>query len=216
MTHKFDLQQQATLLFEENEIPLTPQEWQQLSELLDNSEYEHIIGGDANESHSVWVSRYINDVDAPEALNEQSGDIEAIIMSSKMRRFYHQFTGTDKLCLRRCQANRLNKGDYIGEHKDQDSSPDYFATIVFHFSSAYSGGYFQSGEQPLGDQQPSDQQRYKPSAHMALVNNCSVPHQVTKVESGERLTLACFLSTSFAVNIHSPAAFKIDNKNTQR
>ncbi len=215
MTHKFDLQQQATLLFEENEIPLTPQEWQQLSELLDNSEYEHIIGGDANESHSVWVSRYINDVDSPEALNTQSSDIEAIVMSSKMRRFYQQFTGTDKLCLRRCQANRLHKGDYIGEHKDQDSSPDYFATIVFHFSGAYRGGYFQSGERQLDDQQPRDQQRYKPSAHMALVNNCSVPHQVTKVESGERLTLACFLSTSFAPNIHSPAEFKIDNKSTQ-
>lgn len=186
----FDLNQQATLLFEEDEIPLTQTEWQQLADLLARSEYEHIIGGDANEGHSVWVSRYFNDIASPEALNDLSEHIEAIVMSPKMRSFYKGFTGTDKLCLRRCQANRLQKGDYIGEHKDQDSSPDYLATIVFHFSDAYIGGCFQT----------SEQQSYKPKARMALVNNCSVPHQVTKVESGERLTLACFLSTSFAVN----------------
>jgi hypothetical protein len=201
---KYDIEQQATLLFEENEIPLTRQEWQRLAELLANSEYDHIIGGDANEGHSVWVSRYFNDVDSPQALNALSGDIEAIVMSPKMLGFYQQFTGTEKLCLRRCQANRLQKGDYIGEHKDQDSSPDYYATIVFHFSEDYNGGYFQTGG-------PAKKpQCYKPKAHMALVNNCSVPHQVTTVESGERLTLACFLSTSFETNKNTPVAFKID------
>jgi len=207
---RYDLGQQATLLFAENEIPLDQQEWRVLSELLSNSEYEHIIGGDANENHSVWVSRYVNDVDTPEALNDLSKEVEAIVMSSKMRNFYQQFTGTNKLCLRRCQANRLHKGDYIGVHKDQDSSPDYFATIVFHFSNNYSGGYFQTEE---GKHDAAHQ--YKPTIHTALVNNCSVPHQVTKVEQGERLTLACFLSPSFAANSKSPAAFKISDKSAQ-
>lgn len=196
---KFDLAQQATLLFEEDEIPLTEQEWQRLGDLLAQSKYEHIIGGDADESHSVWVSRYFNDIETPEALNGLSEHIEAIVMGPRMRNFYRSFTGTDNLCLRRCQANRLQKGDYIGEHKDQDSSPDYLATIVFHFSDDYSGGRFQT----------SEQQSYKPRAHMALVNNCSVPHQVTRVDSGERLTLACFLSTSFAANTKSRTAFTI-------
>ncbi len=198
----YDLKQQPTLMFEEDEIPLTEKEWLQLSALLADSEYEHIIGGDANEGHSVWVSRYFNDVESPQALNVLSGHIEAIVMSPKMRRFYQRFTGTDKLCLRRCQANRLYRGDYIGEHKDQDSSPDYMATIVFHFADNYTGGYFQTGETI------SPQQSYRPRAHMALVNNCSIPHQVTPVESGERLTLACFLSASFAPNKKSPLAFK--------
>ncbi len=203
--NKYDLQQQATLLFAENEIPLLKHEWQQLAELLAQSDYEHIIGGDAGESHSVWVSRYFNDVDSPEALSALSAKIEAIVMSQKMRRFYQQFTGTENLCLRRCQANRLQKGDYIGEHKDQDSSPDYFATIVFHFSEKYSGGYFQTSD-PAG----AELQRYKPQANMALVNNCSVPHQITAVEAGERLTLACFLSPSFRTNKNTPTAFRVD------
>ncbi len=187
-------------MFEEDDIPLDPQEWQQLAALLAKSEYDHIIGGDVDERHSVWVSRYFNDVDSPEALSVLSSEIQAIVMSPKMCEFYQQFTGTEKLCLRRCQANRLQKGDFIGEHKDQDSSPDYFATIVFHFSENYSGGYFQTNES----------QRYQPQARMALVNNCSVSHQVTTVEEGERLTLACFLSASFSNNKNAPMAFKID------
>jgi len=199
----YDIEQQSTLMFEESEIPLNKKEWSRLADLLAKSEYEHIIAGDANENHSVWVSRYFNDAVSPEALNPLSGDIEAIVMSAKMRAFYRRFTGTKKLCLRRCQANRLYQGDYIGVHKDQDSSPDYLATIVFHFSENYSGGYFQT------DDLDNPSRRYKPCAHMALVNNCSVPHQVTKVESGERITLACFLSTSFAPNKISPSTFKI-------
>ena len=203
---KYDIEQQPTLMFEQGEVPLTEQEWQKLSTILESSDYEHIIGGDANESHSVWVSRYFNDVVSPKALNEQSEEVAAIVMSPKMRDFYKQFTGTEQLCLRRCQANRLLEGDYIGEHKDQDSSPDYFATVVFHFSPEYSGGYFQTGS----DDQGAETKSYKPETRAVLVNNCSVPHQVTPVEKGERLTLACFLSTSFAPNKNSPAAFKVD------
>ena len=201
----YDIEQQATLMFEEGEIPLNKKEWSQLADLLAKSEYEHIIAGDVSESHSVWVSRYFNDVVSPEAINPLSSYIEAIVMSAKMRAFYQRFTGTKKLCLRRCQANRLCQGDYIGIHKDQDSSPDYLATIVFHFSENYSGGYFQT------DDPANPHRRYQPCAHMALVNNCSIEHQVTKLESGERLTLACFLSTSFAPNKTSPLAFKINN-----
>jgi len=202
----YDLQQQATLLFEQSAIPLSRAEWQELAGILEKSDYQHVIGGDANESHSVWVSRYFNDVEAPEALSPLSKNIEDIIMSAKMRAFYQQFIGTDNLCLRRCQANRLCVGDYIGEHKDQDSSPDYIATVVFHFSNAYEGGYFVTSGQIVDG---SEEVRYKPSANTALVNNCSIPHQVTPVKSGERLTLACFLSTSFDSNPSSPLDFKL-------
>lgn len=202
-TQQYNLDQQSTLIFEEQQLPLTKQEWQQLEKIMAKSNYEHVIGGDANEDHSVWVSRYHNDIDSPQALNENSTEIEAIVMSEKMRNFYRRFTGTSKLCLRRCQANRLQKGDYIGTHKDQDSSPDYLATIVFHFSENYTGGHFLTGER---DETLCS---YKPKSHMALVNSCSIPHQVSKVRSGERLTLACFLSTSFEENKKPRYAFKI-------
>lgn len=219
---QYNLQQQETLVFEEQQLPLSHQEWQQLADIMLKSDYQHIVGGDANESHSVWVSRYHNDVESPQALSVLSDDIEAIVMSNKMRNFYQKFTGTNKLCLRRCQANRLRQGDYIGVHKDQDSSPEYLATIVFHFSDDYTGGYFQTHVDEnvqrfckkhfykfrSNKRQTYKPKSYKPKAHMALVNSCSVPHQVTKVESGERLTLACFLSTSYADNKKLRFAFK--------
>ena len=205
-TTEYDLEQQPTLLFEEKEIPLTAREWQRLTQLLAESEYQHIVKGDVNEKHSVWVSRYHNDVTAPEALNVLSGDIEAIVMSPKMRAFYQRFTGTDQLCLRRCQANRLQKGDYIGWHKDQDSSSEYLATIVFHFGDCYTGGTFQTADKK------TSVRSFKPGVHMALVNSCTIPHQVSEVESGERLTLACFLSTSFVANKKARHAFRTDHK----
>jgi hypothetical protein len=207
---EYDLENQSTLLFEENEIPLTVDEWLKLAELLAESDYQHIVSGDANENHSVWVSRYHNDVSAPVALNEQSDAIKAIVMSPKMRAFYKCFTGTEELCLRRCQANRLQTGDYIGWHKDQDSSPEYLATIVFHFGEQYTGGVFQTGD----DEETL--RSYRPDARMALVNSCSIPHQVSMVESGERLTLACFLSTSFAANKKSRYAFRTDHKKLKK
>jgi hypothetical protein len=203
ITADIDLQTQSTLMFNEQQVPLDREEWSRLAEIMAQSDYQHIIGGDAEESHSVWVSRYYNDVVTPEALSPYSEAVKAIVMSSKMRRFYKRFTGTDKLCLRRCQANRLDPGDYIGVHRDQDSSPDYFATVVFHFDSRYNGGYFET--LPDNDTPIS----VKPRAYTALVNNCSVPHQVTPVNDGSRLTLACFLSTSFGTNTTVPKPFKI-------
>ena len=194
-----DIEERGTLLFAENELPLSEAEWRQLEQLVAHSEFEHIVAGDANESHSVWVSRYFNDISEPVALNATALAIEKLLMSEKMRRFYARFTGTPTLCLRRCQANKMTTGDFIGLHRDQDSSPAYYATVVFHLDSPYQGGYFET----------CDQRRYRPDRHMALVNNCSISHQVTTVESGTRLTLACFLSRSFAASTNKRYGFKL-------
>lgn len=197
---KFD--DQGTLLFSKDEIPLSEKEWQRLEELIHKVEYEHVVGGDAGEGHSVRVCRFYNDVDKPVALNEKSVEISEIVMSKKMKAFYRRFTGTEQLCLRRCQANLLYKGDFIGLHKDQDSSPDYFATVVFHLGSDYEGGSFVT-HGDYGDQ------NFHPTVRTALVNNCSIPHEVSVVEHGERRTLACFLSKEFTENSNPRHPFRI-------
>jgi hypothetical protein len=181
----------GTLLFDQDDIPMEEKDWQQLEEILNTVEYEHVVGGDAGEGHSVWVCRFHNDVDRPAALHEKSVDVSNIVMSQKMKAFYKRFTGTDALCLRRCQANLLHEDDYIGVHKDQDSSPCYFATVVFHFGSQCSGGDFVTHDVKCGDKS------YHPQKRSVLVNNCSIPHEVSKVLNGERKTLACFLSKDF-------------------
>jgi hypothetical protein len=81
------LEEQGTLLFSENEIPLSKKEWQQLEQLVNKVEYEHVIGGDAGEGHSVWVCRFFNDIKKPTALHESSAELSAIVISSIMKAF---------------------------------------------------------------------------------------------------------------------------------
>lgn len=202
--HEAELfEQQGTLQFDRSDIPLSEKEWQQLESLINEVDYRHIIGGDAGEGHSVHVCRFYNDIEKPLALHERSADISKIVMNSRMREFYSRFTGTDRLCLRRCQANLLHKGDFIGVHKDQDSNPDYYATVVFHFGPEYKGGAFVTYDKHHGDRQ------YTPPQRAVLVNNCSIPHEVTEVRSGERRTLACFLSREFGDSGNQRQQFKI-------
>ena len=194
---------QGTLLFNATEFPLTTQEWQEIETVLEDAEYEHIVGGDAGEGHSVWVCRFYNDVEKPVPLHPQSQKISDIVMSSKMKAFYKQIIGSDELCLRRCQANLLHEGDYIGVHVDQDSNPDYFATVVLHFDTEYRGGEFITRDQQRGDHS------YSPNKRAALVNDCSIPHEVSMVESGSRKTLACFLSKNFSDSNNHRKDFRI-------
>ena len=200
---KQKFEEQGTLMFKPEELPLSGEEWSQIEALLDDVDYEHIVGGDAGEGHSVWVCRFYNDVERPEALHPRSEELSNIIISSKMKAFYKQIIGTDQLCLRRCQANLLYENDYIGVHIDQDSNPDYFATIIFHFDEQYKGGNFITRDQQRGDHS------YHPQARAVLVNDCSIPHEVSRVESGKRKTLACFLSKSFADSDHDRQKFQV-------
>lgn len=195
--------ERGTLMYAGDEIPLNTAEWQQLRALLQDLKYDHVIGGDAAENHSVHVCRFYNDVVKPEALHARSAQVHALVMSPKMRRFYRRFTGTDELCMRRCQANLMHKGDYIGIHKDQDSNPDYIATVVFHFADNYQGGDFVTHDANAGSK------HFHPHAITMLVNNCTIPHEVTPVEYGERLTLACFLSTEFGPSRNTRKDFRV-------
>ncbi len=136
-------------------------------------------------------------------MHARAEEVSDIIMSPRMKAFYKQILGTDELCLRRCQANLLHTDDYIGVHVDQDSNPDYLATVVLHFGTKYTGGEFITRDQQRGDHS------YSPYKRAVLVNDCSIPHEVAKVESGKRKTLACFLSRNFAESSHRRKNFRI-------
>jgi len=97
------LAERGTLIYSDEQLPLTRQEWIELKQLVESADYDHVVGGDADEAHSVYVARFVNDVDRPRALSPLSGDIQQIVMSDKMRDFYSRFAGTAKLCLRSCQ-----------------------------------------------------------------------------------------------------------------
>lgn len=195
----------GTLQYPASEVPLSLQEWKTLERLMHKAHYDHIISGDANEQHSVHVARFFNDVVQPTSLSELSNRIKRIVMSEKMLQFYSRFTGTSMLCLRRCQANLLMPGDYIGLHKDQDSNPDYVATVVFHFDDDYQGGDFIAHHPEHG------LSCYHPEAPSVLVNNCEIPHEVTQIARGSRRTLACFLSHKFGPSPGTREQFGLSN-----
>jgi len=185
-----EFQRRGAIVALRDEMPLTDDHWQRLEDLLHRMDYAKVIGGDTGDAHSVWVGRFVNDVEQPELLHRLSSQILQIILSDSMHHFFSQLVQAYPLCIRRCQANRLLEGDFIGYHVDQDTTPDYKATAIFQFSDAYQGGEF------IVHHHDGNQVMLMPKFSM-LINRGELPHQVTPVTQGSRLTLACFFSTNF-------------------
>ena len=186
-----EFKQNGALLICPDELPLSASDWQQLESILGAMDYEKVVGGDTGDAHSVWVGRFVNDVYKPEHLHPLTEKVLNILMNPTMETFFSRITGESPLCVRRCQANRLMEGDFIGYHIDQDTTPDYKATAIFQLSSDYQGGEFIVHHPQSGDS-AVDFPRYS-----VLMNRGDIPHQVKPVQNGMRSTLACFFSTNF-------------------
>jgi len=185
-----EFQRSGAIVAQQDEIPLSAAQWRQLEDVMQRMEYAKVVGGDTGDAHSVWVGRFVNDVHQPELLHELSAQVLEIMLGDTMHRFFSRLVQAYPLCMRRCQANRLLAGDFIGYHVDQDTTPDYKATAIFQFSDNYQGGDF------IVHYQDRDQLLPMPKYSM-LINRGELPHQVTPVTQGLRLTLACFFSTNF-------------------
>lgn len=186
-----EFKRDGAVLISSDELPMSEVDWQQLESILASMEYEKVVGGDTGDAHSVWVGRFINDVNKPERLHPRTGEVLNILLSDSMYQFFSSIIGASPLCVRRCQANRLLEGDFIGYHVDQDTTPDYMATAIFQFSGAYQGGEFVVHHPQKGDF-PIDFPKFS-----VLLNSGDIPHQVMSVKQGVRSTLACFFSTNF-------------------
>lgn len=155
-------------------------------------DFEKVVGGDTGDAHSVWVGRFINDENLPRQYSDSTPDLLDILMSPAMQAWYAECTGMQTpLCLRRCQANKMRSGDFIGYHIDRDTTPDYDATFIFHLSQDYQGGEFVVHHPQQGEL------HFRTQTHQVMLNRGDIPHEVLPVASGERLSLACFLSTNF-------------------
>jgi len=186
-----EFHQKGALLISSDELPMTASDWRQLESILDSMNYEKVVGGDTGDAHSVWVGRFVNDVYEPVHLHPLTTQVLNILMNPTMEAFFATITGEAPLCVRRCQANRLMEGDFIGYHIDQDTTPDYKATAIFQLSGDYQGGEFIVHHPQDGDTAVNFP-RYS-----VLMNRGDIPHQVKPVQKGVRSTLACFFSTNF-------------------
>ena len=183
--------QDGAVLILPDELPMNPGDWQQLESILGAMDYEKVVGGDTGDAHSVWVGRFVNDVNTPVHLHAKTKVVLDILVNDRMHDFFAKIIGASPLCVRRCQANRLLKGDFIGYHIDQDTTPDYRATAIFQLSDEYQGGDFIVHHPDKGDF-PMAFPRFS-----VLLNSGDIPHEVTSVQQGVRSTLACFFSTNF-------------------
>ena len=184
--------QHGSALVAAADIPLDADAWQTLRALVEKVNYEKVVGGDTGDQHSVWVGRFINDVEQPQALSEHTQALLDIIMSDSMQNWYQQFMDcAEPLCLRRCQANKMLPGDFIGYHIDQDTTPDYDVTFIYQLDDQYQGGQFVVHHPAHGSES------FHGPCNSIMVNRGDLPHEVKPVLSGCRRTLACFLSRNF-------------------
>jgi len=196
-------QQHGAIVLQRDELPLANTQWETLESLLAQMDYAKVVGGDTGDAHSVWVGRFVNDVEKPESLHALTQPLLEIVMNEEMHRFFGQLIGDYPLCIRRCQANRLFQEDFIGYHMDRDTTPDYTATAVFQFSDQFEGGEFILYHPEEG------KKLVKLPKYSVLLNRGDIPHQVMPVQTGVRLTLACFFSTNFGATSKPRSEIKI-------
>ncbi|NIM40167.1 MAG: 2OG-Fe(II) oxygenase [Hydrogenophaga sp.] len=91
--------------------------------------------------------------------------------------------------IRRCQANVLREGGFIGKHIDTHSNLDYRYSCVIQFGEAYEGGEF------FIEHEGREHQIRTGYADF-LINRCEIPHGVRTVRGGSRTSLVFFLSKS--------------------
>jgi len=196
-------QQHGAIILQREELPLEDSQWARLESLLSQMDYAKVVGGDTGDAHSVWVGRFVNDVEKPESLHPLAQPLLEIAMHESMHALFGQLVGSYPLCVRRCQANRLFKGDFIGYHIDRDTTPDYTATAVFQFSDDFEGGEFMLYHPEEGES------LLKLPKYSVLLNRGDIPHQVMPVQTGVRLSLACFFSTNFGATSKPRSEIKI-------
>ena len=188
---KKEYQEKGTVLFDLKSSFFRNIDFETLKDASENIPYETVHIGDAGEENKVEVGRFMTDVDKPEVVNNQySKKVLNILNDIKYKKIFGEIISYEKeLYVRRVQVNKMYKDSFIGYHLDVDSNPDYLAAVVIQIGAEFEGGdyvVYTSKE----DKNPNV---FKPFYESMIISNCLRPHEVTKVVSGERISLVFFL-----------------------
>ena len=183
--------------FENSNCPLTSEDIDELSNCCEKVEKEFVSIGDAGEKNFVHVGRFMTDIKKPEVVkNNFSEKVINILSKVTIKKFIKSVIGCDEeLFYRRIQFNQIDKDCFVGYHLDKDSNPDYLAACVIQLGKDYDGGLYrvyQRSEKKYID--------YKPPFASLIISNCDFPHEVTKVEKGNRKSLVFFVSKENGLN----------------
>jgi hypothetical protein len=188
---KKEYQEKGTVLFDLKSSFFRNIDFETLKDASENIPYETVHIGDAGEENKVEVGRFMTDVDKPEVVNnEYSKKVLNILNDINYKKIFGEIISYEKeLYVRRVQVNKMYKNSFIGYHLDVDSNPDYLAAVVIQIGAEFEGGdyvVYTSKE----DKNPNV---FKPFYESMIISNCLRPHEVTKIVSGERISLVFFL-----------------------
>ena len=191
-TFKKNYSTKGTILVNKNDEinPISKEDLNELLSCCEKVDKEFVEIGDAGESNNLLVGRFMTDVKKPEIVkNPFSEKVLSILSKQKVFDFIKKISGSDgNLYLRRVQFNQIDKGNFVGYHLDTDSNPDYIAACVVQLGSDYTGGKYRV------HQKNGTHNDFTSDFGDLIISNCNYPHEVTKVESGNRKSLVFFVS----------------------
>lgn len=181
----------GALIVPEADLSWTDDDWRELQRLCDEAEHAHVVMGDVDDPHDVWVARMVSDLAEVYEHRASAREILRRLQLPKMRELFASIIGPSEICIRRVQSHRVKPEGFIGLHADTDTNPDYLVAGVVHFGSTYTGGEYLVHHPTLGDQY------YRPEGRAIMFARPDIPHQVCVVHSGQRSTMSFFLSRWF-------------------
>ena len=188
---KKEYDEKGTVLFDLKDSFFQSIDFETLKEASENITYETVHIGDAGEKNKVEVGRFMTDVDKPEIINNgYSKKVLNILNNTNYKKIFGEIISYKKeLYVRRVQVNKMHRDSFIGYHLDVDSNPDYLAAVVIQIGEEFNGGDYVVYTKKE-DKNPNV---FKPFYQSMIISNCLRPHEVTKIVSGERISLVFFL-----------------------
>ena len=196
--YKHKYRERGTILTKMDDMthPIDKNEIKELSLCCKEVEKEYVSIGDAGSQNNLLVGRFMTDVDKPVIVeNEYSHKVLEILSKEKTINFIKNILELEcDIFIRRVQFNQIDKNCFVGYHLDTDSNPDYLAAGVIQLGKSYKGGHYRVY------QKNGEYFDYISSYGDLILSNCTYPHEVTKVEEGERKSLVFFVSKNSGEN----------------
>ncbi|WP_316162862.1 2OG-Fe(II) oxygenase family protein [Bradyrhizobium sp. SZCCHNRI20481] len=181
--------QTGYLAFGLHDCPFSPEERASIRHLAmsDPGRFVVVTTGDTDEAVSVRVHRFLIDGDEPRATDPVLVEaLLAIVASPGRLALFEKILACDPLVVRRMQAHVLCAGEFIGRHRDSDSSKRYLAAVIVQLDAAEAGGAFAI--------YPPDRPALLLQDFTVLVTDAELEHEVRPVLAGRRCTLAFWLA----------------------
>jgi len=191
--YKKDLKKDGTILIPQKNSFIEEKDFKEIEKTLRKIPSELVKIGDAGEKNYVYVSRLMTDIKKPKIVNRRNSKKVLNILNKNYLPFFKKIADKKKLYIRRAQVNNMKKNAFVGYHLDIDSNPDYLYAVIIQLGSQFTGGKYVVYKN-------KGKKTFSPKYKSITISDCKIPHKVTKVTSGKRLSFVFFLSENFAKN----------------